>query len=197
MILVRHGESTSDEDDLYGGWYDDDLTPRGNEQAKGLAQALKDSGVVISKIFVSPFKRAQQTAAVVSEVLGIEPITVEDLKESNRYGLMTGRPKADGKARYPEVVEAMATDDKVIFPEGESYEKFSARILSAFDKIIRENPEGNFLIVTHGGPIKCILREKLNLPQLTELGDCAFIKIDSSDGGFTIAESSGVKWPTV
>ena len=41
IYLIRHGESVSDIENLYGGTFDDELTERGQEQAQELAKEQK------------------------------------------------------------------------------------------------------------------------------------------------------------
>jgi broad specificity phosphatase PhoE len=60
IFFIRHGETTGDVENLYGGIYDDHLSPKGRDQAQRLAIVLKDKG--IERIFSSPLIRAKETA---------------------------------------------------------------------------------------------------------------------------------------
>ena len=68
LIFIRHGETTGDIEDRYGGAYDDLLSPCGEEQVRQLADELAASG--IEKIFSSPLRRAQQTAQGLAKKVG-------------------------------------------------------------------------------------------------------------------------------
>jgi len=65
IYLIRHGETTGDIEERFGGDYDDHLTQKGKAQAQNLAEQLQNKG--IEKIFVSPKIRARETAEEVSK----------------------------------------------------------------------------------------------------------------------------------
>ena len=47
IYIIRHGQTTGDVEDRYGGAYDDELTDKGKTQAQELASKLSDSGIKI------------------------------------------------------------------------------------------------------------------------------------------------------
>jgi broad specificity phosphatase PhoE len=196
VILARHTESTGDVNNLFGGWYDDNATKEGLELARHVAEAkLLALGSSINHVFTSPLKRAYQTALVYANILGVSPTVKEGLKECNRYGVMTGRPRAEGTQRYPAEVAALETDYRAILPEGEPYEVFKERVLKEFRLLETAYPKGDFMIVTHGGPLRCILREAVGLPELASLADCAFVEITArGNGSYIIGKSYGMVW---
>jgi len=65
VILVRHAEKASQEDAS-------PLTPAGTERAKELARVL--AAVKIDAIYMTQFRRVQDTAAPVAQALGITPL---------------------------------------------------------------------------------------------------------------------------
>ena len=75
VFVVRHAERA----DSHGGGAttmatDPDLSDTGRARAKSLAGVLKDAGIVA--IFVTEYKRTQQTAEPVAQALGITPTIV-------------------------------------------------------------------------------------------------------------------------
>ena len=78
IFLVRHGESTSDMEDRYGGHYDDHLTEKGKRQAQKVAKQLAGKGIEV--IFSSPFHRARETAEIMSRDLKCPVKIVDDIK---------------------------------------------------------------------------------------------------------------------
>ncbi|MGQ9608198.1 MAG: histidine phosphatase family protein [bacterium] len=70
IILIRHGEPD---------YTNDTLTPRGHKEAKKLAKFL--SKIPISAIYQSPNGRARHTCEYTAKKKGIEPITLEWLRE--------------------------------------------------------------------------------------------------------------------
>ena len=135
IFLIRHGETTGDVEDRYGGNYDDELSSNGKIEAKELAKKLNGRG--IQAIFYSPRKRAKQTLQIVNEVLNVKTIEVKDLRERNNYGILTGMIKAEAKKKFPKEVEEI-TKYKYLhkLKNSEDYASFKKRITTAFEKII-------------------------------------------------------------
>jgi probable phosphoglycerate mutase len=78
VTLIRHGEP--DWTPANGpAVTDPSLTPLGVAQAKTTARSLAEEG--IEAIYVSPYRRAQETAAALAEITGIRPVTVDGLAE--------------------------------------------------------------------------------------------------------------------
>ena len=173
IYLIRHGESTSDIENKYGGAYDDHLTVRGREGARVLAEKLHGKGIEV--IYCSPLLRAKEAAEIVNEKLGIPLSVVEGLRERD-YGILNGMDKDEAREKYPEAVERhkdmYATD-----PQGESYEDFKNRVLAAFQSITNDSHYRSIAIFSHGGPIKLLYRELLSEGELEELGDFGILTL--------------------
>jgi broad specificity phosphatase PhoE len=174
IYLIRHGESTSDIENRFGGHYDDDLTDLGLKQAKELVQKLKSEKIDI--IFSSPFKRANQTAQILKNTFNCKLEIVEDLKERNRCGFLSGMKKDEASKKYPEEFKLLQNWENTI-KGAENYEIFKNRIKNVFKKLITFNNQ-NMAIVTHGGPINVILEEFFNMKSYLHLKDCAMIKME-------------------
>jgi len=186
IYLIRHGETTSDIEDRYGGYYDDHLTKKGIEETKELAEKLKDKGIQI--IFSSPKIRAKETAEIVNKVLNVKLEIVNDLRERNNYGILTGLIKSEAKKKYPKEVEKLEKDEiKHNIKNSENYELFKKRILNAFEKISNSD-HYTVAIISHGGPIKCITREILKLGEFKHLGDCAILEIKKEDNKISLVK---------
>ena len=61
LVLLRHGESQSNQDNLFTGWSDVDLTEKGAKEAKNSGILLKKHNYQFDKIFTSVLKRAVKT----------------------------------------------------------------------------------------------------------------------------------------
>ena len=153
IFLIRHGETTGDIEDRYGGWYDDHLTERGREQLKITAQRLV--GKEIEIIFASPLIRAKEAAKIIHSVIGVPIELIDGLKERN-YGILTGVTKEEAQAKYPDAVK-LHEDYHNTDPNGEIYEDFCTRVTRAFELVMLKEYKV-VACVTHGGPIQCILR---------------------------------------
>ncbi len=181
IFFIRHGESTGDIENLYGGDYDDHLSEKGREQARDLAQLLKDKDIEI--IFSSPLSRAKEVSEILASMAGCKVIVENDLRERNQYGILTGINKDEAKNKFPEQVELLKNRFNTV--EGaEAYTDFSKRITGTFEKI-KNNPEYKTVaIVTHGGPMRVLFRDILKWGELVEIGDCSYVELEKKDNIF-------------
>jgi broad specificity phosphatase PhoE len=174
ILLIRHGETTGDVEDRWGGSYDDHLTQKGREQLKETAQRVGDKQIEI--IFHSPLIRAKEAAEIIQDEIGCAIRSFRGLEERH-YGVLTGLTKKEAEEKYPEAVEAhkdpMNTD-----PEGESFEDFNQRVVEAFEKI-RIEPYETIAIVAHGGSLKRILSH-INAPIPDSIGDGGIVEVEVS-----------------
>jgi broad specificity phosphatase PhoE len=172
ILLVRHGETTGDIEDRYGGAYDDHLTEKGRQQLQQTAEQLE--GRKIDVIFVSNLIRARESADIINEKLGTHVEVMDGLRERN-YGVLGGLTKSEAIEKYPEAVEAHK-DPANTDPEGESQIDFTERVLSTFTSI-KESDHDVVAVVSHGGPIKQIMRH-LNMPLPEKIGDREIIEVE-------------------
>lgn len=187
LFLIRHGETTGDVEDRYGGSYDDDLTTKGRQQAEELAGKLANEG--IQKIFCSPLTRAKQTAEYVRVKTHAEVVELHDVRERNHYGVLSGMTKADAKRDYPELVGLVA--DKYSTVEGgESYKDFGVRVESAFAEVKNSNHD-TIAVLTHGGVLRYICRDILGLGEI-KVGDCGFAEFRIVDGRPELVKADGI-----
>lgn len=172
IFLIRHGETTGDVEDRYGGAYDDRLTEKGRQQIRQTAEQLK--GRQINMVFVSSLIRARESADIINEQLHTKIKVMDGLRERS-YGVLGGLTKAEALERYPEAVEAHK-DPVNTDPEGESQTDFSGRVLSAL-AAIKESGHDIVAVVSHGGPIKVIMSH-LHMPLPDSIGDGEVIEVD-------------------
>ena len=64
LILVRHGQSEWNEQNLFTGWKDPGLTELGIKEAKNAGSLISDKGIQFDEMFTSMLVRAQDTGAV-------------------------------------------------------------------------------------------------------------------------------------
>ena len=172
IFLVRHGETTGDVEDRWGGSYDDHLTEKGRGQLVETGTQLQGKGIEI--IFHSPLIRARESAEIISERINCPIKPCDGLKERH-YGILTGLTKTEAKEKYPEVVEAhkdpMNTD-----PEGESFIDFDKRVVVAFEELINQ-PYKTIVILAHGGSLKRVLSHVgASIPD--SIGDGGVVEIE-------------------
>jgi len=104
LILLRHGESQWNAEDLFTGWTDVDLTDRGETEARAAGRALAVAGVTPTILHTSLLTRAIRTANLALEQLGALWIPVRRSWRLNErhYGDLQGRNKAETRQRYGE-----------------------------------------------------------------------------------------------
>lgn len=191
IYLVRHGQTTGDVENKYGGKYDDELTKEGESQAQELAKKLSEKN--INYIFSSPLKRAIQTSEIISKELKIEFDIIDNFRERNMYGGLSGLTKEEAKEKHAEEVEKLEKHPYNTFvTNSEYYKRFVNRLIPSFERIINEF-EGNLLIVTHGGPIKTLFRELFKFGEIKEINDCCLVEIEIENNDYKIVKLDGVE----
>lgn len=189
IFFIRHGETTGDVENRYGGNYDDHLSEKGKEQVKNLAEVLKNKGIEI--IFSSSLIRAKETSQAITEQINCEMVVENDIRERNQYGILTGMTKEEAKEKHPELVGLL--EDRLNTIEGaESYEDFSKRISQTFEKLTNESEYKTIAIVSHGGPTRALFRDILKWGELKKIDDCAFVEIQKYDDKWLYNDSSGI-----
>ncbi|MBT4870338.1 MAG: histidine phosphatase family protein [Candidatus Diapherotrites archaeon] len=190
IYLMRHGETTGDEENRYGGDYDDHLSQNGKEQVNNLAKKLEGKDIEI--IYHSSLIRAIETAQIVGEKLSINLIEIKGIKERNHYGELTGLTKKEAKEKFPDEVEELEHDPIYHkLPHSEDYYEFAERVINAFNEI-SESEHEIIAIVTHGGPIKIIFRELIGF-EVEGLEDCAIIEIEKEGDNIEIIGMDGIE----
>ena len=92
LILIRHGQSTYNEENRFTGWKDVDLTKKGVKEATNAAKLLKDSKFDLA--FTSNLIRAQKTLDIILKNLNISlPIIKDEALNERDYGSLVGQNK--------------------------------------------------------------------------------------------------------
>ena len=191
IYLIRHGQTTGDVEDRYGGAYDDELSDQGITQASELANKLSDSSIQI--IFCSPLIRAQQTAKILKSKLNCEIKTVQDLRERNKNGILTGMIRKEAQIKYPKLVEELK-DYRSQIQGAESQDDFAKRIKQAFTEIINDENYSTIGIVTHGMPFWVIFADILNDNGIISVGNCAYAVLNKTSDKLTLEKIDGIEY---
>jgi len=104
LVLLRHGESVWNKENLFTGWTDVDLSDRGREEAREAGILLKNEGFIFDLAFTSVLKRAVRTLWTVLDEIDLMWIPVHrDWRLNERhYGALQGLNKAETAAKYGE-----------------------------------------------------------------------------------------------
>lgn len=162
MILIRHGESTWNQERRIQGNSDPGLSDRGRAQAALLADRLKDRP--FAGLHTSPLRRAIETATALGESLGLRPQPVDGLREIN-LGAWEGKTAPEIRTEWGDAYDRWLDRPLDAFapPGGEPLRAFQQRAVGALEKIHSGYPHGDLLVVTHGGVIKAYLCHILGL----------------------------------
>ncbi len=97
LVLVRHGQSLWNKQNLFSGWTDVDLTSQGVEDAHLMGKKLKDKGIVLNRGYSSVLKRAIVTLDIILEEMGQKdiPVTRDWRLNERHYGKLQGKSKVD------------------------------------------------------------------------------------------------------
>jgi len=102
LVLIRHGESTWNQENRFTGWTDVDLNAKGLGEAKAAGQLLKKEGYSFDRSFVSVLKRALRTNWMILDELDELWIPIERSWRLNErhYGSLQGLNKAETATKF-------------------------------------------------------------------------------------------------
>lgn len=154
IILVRHGESLGNRKKVFLGHTDWDLTEKGYEQAKRVAEYIDNYNIY--KIYASDLKRAYNT---VNEVAKRKNMPITATKEFRE--IFAG----DWEAEEYSVINEKYSEDRYVWDHdignarctnGESVRELQERVVKEFYRIAEENKGKTVLIGTHATPIRVL-----------------------------------------
>ena len=104
LILVRHGQSIWNLENLFTGWTDVDLSEVGREEALSAGRQLREERITIDVAFTSVLKRAIRTLWIMLDTMDRMWIPVERSWRLNErhYGALQGLNKAQTVAQHGE-----------------------------------------------------------------------------------------------
>jgi broad specificity phosphatase PhoE len=157
--LARHGESDWNATGRWQGHADRPLTELGRRQAAELAKRL--AGVRLDAVYSSDLRRARETAEPVAERHGLEVRALPALREVD-VGAWSGLSRPEVERRYPEAFARWRRGGQG-WKDGETYEEMTERVVDAVLEIGAAHPDGEVLVVAHGGPIRALHAVALGL----------------------------------
>jgi 2,3-bisphosphoglycerate-dependent phosphoglycerate mutase len=102
LVLVRHGQSAWNLENLFTGWTDVDLTAQGRQEARAAGRLLRENGFEFGQAYTSVLKRAIRTLWIMLDEMDRMWMPVErDWRLNERhYGALQGLDKAETTAKY-------------------------------------------------------------------------------------------------
>ena len=162
LVLVRHGQSEWNQQNLFTGWRDPDLTKRGVREARNAGRALKAEGITFTIAFTSELMRAQKTCALLLEEQGQSDLqTIRNVALNERdYGDLSGLNKDDAREKWgEEQVHIWRRSFDTPPPGGESLKDTAERVLPYFNNTImpRIRAGENVLVAAHGNSLRALV----------------------------------------
>ena len=188
LVLVRHGQSIWNLENLFTGWTDVDLTAQGCEEARQAGRELAGEGIVPDVVFTSVLKRAIRTEWLMLDELDLLwlPVMRSWRLNERHYGALQGLNKAQtvdrhGEAqvkiwrrsydipppplslddqRHPRFDRRYADVDPDDLPATESLKDTLARVLPYWEqRIVPELKAGRqVLVVAHGNSLRALVK---------------------------------------
>jgi broad specificity phosphatase PhoE len=170
ILLARHGETDWNAERRVQGHTDRPLNEAGIAQARSLADEL--AGERIDAVYASDLARALDTARAVAEPRGLPVVPVHDLRERS-FGTWEGLLDEEILDRFPEAHNGPWGDD-------ETPEELDERVVDALTDIAARHPEGQVLVVSHGGPLRAVFR-RCGVPN-ARVANCRVARLAVEDG---------------
>jgi 2,3-bisphosphoglycerate-dependent phosphoglycerate mutase len=206
LILVRHGQSLWNLENLFTGWTDVDLSAQGRAEAIAAGHELLKEQLAIDIAFTSVLKRAIRTLWIMLDEMDRMWIPVERSSRLNErhYGTLQGLDKAQTTAqhgaaqvkiwrrsydiappplpaddrRHPRFDPRYATVDPQELPASESLKDTLARVLPFWHaRIAPELRAGkNVVVAAHGNSLRAMVK------MLDEIADSDIVELNIPTG---------------
>ena len=188
LILIRHGQSTWNLENLFTGWHDVDLSDLGRQEAAQAGREMQKEGLAPAIAFTSVLKRAIRTLWIILDTTDRMWLPVErDWRLNERhYGALQGLNKAQtvekhGEAqvkiwrrsydipppalslddpRHPRFDPRYADVDPKLLPATESLKDTLARVQPFWQsRIAPELAAGkDVMVVAHGNSLRALVK---------------------------------------
>lgn len=178
LILVRHGQSEWNLKNLFTGWRDPDLTPKGVQEAHQAGRILAERGIKFDRAFTSVLVRAQRTCQFILDGVGqssLATVCDEALNERN-YGDLAGLNKDDARKKWGEKqvhIWRRSYDTPPPGKDGESLKDTGARVWPYYmQEILPQVMQGKcVLVAAHGNSLRSLVMilDRLSREQVTSL----------------------------
>ena len=191
LVLIRHGQSAWNLENRFTGWWDVDLTPKGEAEAKAAGELLAAKGMDFDLCFTSVQTRAIRTLHIALRAM--DRLWLPEQKHwrlnERHYGGLTGLNKAETAAKHgdeqvriwrrsfdtpPPPLEPGGPYDLggdrryagVAVPATESLKDTIARVLPYWDSRIAPALRAGqrVLISAHGNSLRALVKHLSHIP---------------------------------
>jgi len=220
LLLVRHGQSVWNVENLFTGWTDVDLSAAGIDEARQAGREIARAGLIPDLVFTSVLTRAIRTQWLILEELQLLWLPVERHWRLNErhYGALQGLNKAQtvaqhGEAqvkiwrrsydvpppplgnddpRHPRFDRRYAAVPAADLPATESLQSTLARVLPYWQQRIAPELQAgrNVMIVAHGNSLRALVK------MLDGLSEAAIVELNIPTGIPLLYELDAALKPT-
>jgi 2,3-bisphosphoglycerate-dependent phosphoglycerate mutase len=162
LVLVRHGESQGNRDNVFTGWLDLPLTGNGFREAAAAGRLLRARGLVFGAVFTSALDRAAASCDALLGQCAAVPRRRTAASELNErdYGELAGLDKDAARARFgAETVQLWRRSYEFGPPGGESLRDTVCRVLPFYlhDILPAVMRSEGVLVVAHGNSLRALV----------------------------------------
>ena len=193
LILIRHGQSVWNAQNIFTGWVDVELTSKGEQEAKLSGELIKDINFKPKVCFTSYLKRAKDTLDIILKEINVHDSTSINYSwqlNERHYGSLQGLNKKETLNKYGEdqflkwrrsyetpppkldsLSEMNPKNDPLYsevisseLPLSECLQDTYNRVIPYWKKSITPLLEsGDTLIVAHGNSLRALCKELFNI----------------------------------
>ena len=187
LVLIRHGQSQWNQENLFTGWTDIDLSQKGREEAQRAGLLLKKKGLTFDCAYTSVLKRAIRTLWIILDEMDLMWIPVIKTWRLNErhYGALQGKNKKHIIEQYgeeqvkkwrrdfitkPPEIREQTLHPKIYKnltpPRGESLKDTQQRLLPFWKQTIQPmvQEKKSILISAHGNSLRALMKYLENIP---------------------------------
>lgn len=187
LVIVRHGESLWNKENIFTGWTDIGLSDLGKKQAKQAGMILKEKGYVFDLALTSVLSRAIETLDIILKEMALD-IPIEESWQLNErhYGALQGMNKDEIKNKFGEEKfkqwrrsydiqpPALTKEDKrypgnderyrqigeINWPLTESLKDTEARVMPYWNEVVKPKilDSQKIIICAHGNSIRSLVK---------------------------------------
>lgn len=162
LVLVRHGQTSCNVENIWHGWDHCELTEEGRSQAGAVASRL--AGEPVAGVYSSDSRRALQTAAAIAAPHGLQAVPDAGLRERHA-GAFEGLSMHEIVSRHPTVWQDRAAD---LWgwgpPDGEAFHTVLERGLAVIHGLAERHPHDTIVVVSHMTMVRALICHLGHIP---------------------------------
>jgi len=193
LLLIRHGQSVANLENVFAGHLDKPLTELGVKQARLTAEYIKEN-FSVDAVYASDLSRAFATGKAVADAFGLKAVPDKELREIYG-GKWEGANYLTLPEEYPEEFGIWLSDiGHARCPEGESTAEVQRRMVAALRRIARDNEGRTVAVATHACVIRCVMsyckdKSTENMKDVPWVSNASVTVLKAEKGEFFIKEA--------